>query len=95
MVERFEDDSPLKLAVERHSEVMTHHERDEHGARRLDVKRHVERDADGNCRDTSSFDGALHERDALVADRSSGREQHCVRAVGFDRPGDLFGQRRL
>ena len=95
MVERFEDDSPLKLAVERHSEVVTHHERDEHGARRLDVMRHVERDADGNCRDASLFDSALHERDALVADRSGGREQHRVSALCDDRPGDLFGQRRL
>ncbi len=42
MVECFENDSPLKLAMERYAEVIPHHEWDEDGARRLRVFRHVE-----------------------------------------------------
>ncbi len=49
--------------MERHAEVMSHHERDEDGARRLDVFCDIKRDGDGDGRDSSVFDGALHERD--------------------------------
>ncbi len=67
--------------------MVSHHEGDEDGARRLDVFRNIKRDGDGDGRDSSVFNGALHERDALMANRSSGRQQRHVRAFG----DDLFG----
>ena len=87
MFECFADDPALQLAVKRNAEVVSHHEWDEDRARRLDVFRYVRGDGDGDGRDASLFNGALHERDALMANRSSGRQQRHVRAFG----DDLFG----
>jgi len=71
----------------------SHHERHKQCARRFDVFRHIERDRDRNCRYTSSFNGTLDQRDALMADRSGGGKQGDVRHFRFDRIGYVLGQR--
>ncbi len=81
--------------MKRHAEQMPHHKRQKHGARRLCVFGYVERDAQRDGRNSSFFHCALHERDALVANRSGGSEQRNVRLFRFDCLGDVFGKSSL
>ena len=92
MIECRTNDAPLKFAVKRHTEVMTHHERHKDRSRWLAMLRHVESNRDRNCRNTSSLNSALHERDGLVSYRSSRTQKRRISAVGHYRVGDVFGQ---
>ena len=92
MIEGFADDPALQLAVKRHAEVMTHHKRHKDRSRWLAMLRHVESNRDRNCRNTSSLNGALHERDGLVSYWSSGTQKRRISALGYYRVGDVFGQ---
>ncbi len=67
--------------MERYAEVMSHHERDEHRARRLCVLRDVQRHGDGNRGNPLTLYCALNQRYRLVSYGSRGCEQHEVRTV--------------
>lgn len=95
VVETLHDHAPLQRAVERHAEVMSHHERQEHGAWRLGVFGHVSRYGGRDGGDSSAFDGALHERDALMADGSGRRGKDDVGAFGPHGGGDVLRERPL
>ncbi len=48
VVEALQDDPPLQFAVERHPEVVPHHERQEHCSWRLRVLGHIKRNRGGD-----------------------------------------------
>ncbi len=79
--------------MKRYTEMMSHHKRQKDCAGRFDVFGNVERDAQRYGRNSSFFNDALHERDALMADRSRRSKQHDVRFFRFDRIGNIFGER--
>ena len=85
----------LQLNMKRHAEMVSHHKRQKHRPRRLDLLRYIQGHRKRNGRDTSIFNGALHERDALMADRSGRREQHNIRLFRLDRPSNILSQRPL
>lgn len=70
--------------------MMTHHKRDKNGSRRFYMLSYVQGNGDRDGRDFSSFYGTLHERDALMADRSGRRKQDHIRLFTFDRIRDVF-----
>jgi putative hydrolase of HD superfamily len=95
VVEALEDDAALQLAVERDAEVVSHGEGEEDRARRPGVLGDVPGDRGRDGRDAPSFDGALDQRDALVAEGSGGRGERDVGALLATRRRDVLGQRPL
>jgi len=90
--ERRADDRALQRRVTRNAEVMSHHERDEDGARRETCGRDVAGDRDRDGREMSSFECALDQRHGLVADRSSRGEQYDVGRLALDCRREFFGE---
>ncbi len=95
MAEALQDDPPLEIAVERHPEVVPHHERYEDRPRGLEVLGDVTRDRDGHRGDAASLYGALDQSDRLVADRSSRREQGEVGVFVSHSLREVLGERAL
>ncbi len=81
--------------MKRNPEMVAHHEWNEDRTRRLEVFGHVQGHRDRNRRDFSAFDGALNQRDALMADRSGRGQQHHVGMLLLDGGGDVLRERAL
>src|SRR5882724_1185445 len=92
VIQSGEDDSQLQFAVKRYPEVMAHHKGKENRTRWFAMLGHIESNRHRNCRDTSAFNSALHERDRLVSYRSSGTQKSGLCSVRYDRIGNVFGQ---
>lgn len=94
MIETLQEDAPLERLMEGDAEMVPHHEREEDRSRRTGVLGHVPRHGGGDGGDASTFDGALDQRDALMADGSGRRgecdvgpfRRHCRRDVLRERP---------
>ena len=93
-MKRLQQYTALKVAVKWGAKVMPHRPRQENGARRLDLFRHIPGDGNRDGRDAASFDRALDQSDGLMADRSSGSEQCSVSPFLLnDGLGDIVGYR--
>ena len=92
VIQSGKDDLPLELAVKRHTEMMAHHKRNEHGARWFAVSSYIASNGQRDCGNSSAFNSALHERDGLVSYRSSRTQQGSFCPIGYDRIGDVFCQ---
>lgn len=93
--ERLQDDATLQLHVEGRAEQVPHAEGHEHGSRGVGMLGDVASTGHRHRRDATSFDGALDQRDALVANGSGGGGERNIGCLLLDCRGDVLGNRRL
>lgn len=85
----------MQIAVKGNAKVVSHHEWQEYGTRRLGMFRNVAGDAGRDRGYSSSFQGALHERDRLMTDGSGRRGKRDVGSFFRNRVCNVLGERPL